>query len=385
MSPRDATSDTFNETDLLPGSAAARDGAVDESSNPPDYVALRRELMPDGLRTRLGDALLSVVNQERGGPIAGIVLLTDGQKTVGGDVETAIATAREAGIPLISIGLGRPDRPQNVRISEIQAPQRAYPGDKFTVKGVIQSVGMAGTKVDVRLYSVDAAEQEAETLEAEIAVDLGEDGEPIAVDVEIENSETGQRRYIMRVLPPSDDINQDDNERSALVEIVRRKNRVLMIAGGPTREFRFLRNQLFRDDTVQLDVYLQSARPGIAQEADELLFDFPTLKENLYEYDCIVAFDPDWRVLDETQARLLEQWIAEEAGGLIVVAGPVFTPEWTRRPRGDAVIRLDPSPLSGVVLQSRFRFAPFGTIRREESVSIEVQPRRAFGKIPLAA
>ena len=40
----------------------------------------------------------------------------------------------------------------------------------------------------------------------------------------------------------------------------------------------------------------------------------------------------------ETQARWLERWVSDKAGGLVVVAGPVFTPEWTRLPRGNQSI-----------------------------------------------
>jgi hypothetical protein len=53
-----------------------------------------------------------------------------------------------------------------------------------------------------------------------------------------------------------------------------------------------------------------------------------------------VAFDPDWSKLDLDQVRLLDRWVAEKAGGLIVVAGPVHTPEWVRRERDDGRIEL---------------------------------------------
>ncbi|MDP7204405.1 MAG: VWA domain-containing protein, partial [Pirellulaceae bacterium] len=72
----------------------------------------------------------------------------------------------------------------------------------------------------------------------------------------------------------------------------------------------------------------------VSQESDELLFEFPTLADELFEFDCIVAFDPDWQQLDEIQVQLLDRWVAEKAGGLVVVAGPVFTPEWSRLRRG---------------------------------------------------
>jgi hypothetical protein len=49
-----------------------------------------------------------------------------------------------------------------------------------------------------------------------------------------------------------------------------------------------------------------------------------------------VAFDPDWIELDLLQIRNLEQWVAEKSGGLIVVAGPVHTPQWADARRSDS-------------------------------------------------
>ena len=139
---------------------------------------------------------------------------------------------------------------------------------------------------------------------------------------------------IICMVAPAGDAQPNDDQRSATVEVADTKNRVLLLAGGPTREYRFVRSVLFRDKDVTSTVLLQTAEPGIAQEADEIIFDFPRLADELFEYDCIVAFDPDWQRLDEQQMELLERWVSEKAGGLIVVAGPVYTPEWSRIRRG---------------------------------------------------
>ena len=142
-------------------------------------------------------------------------------------------------------------------------------------------------------------------------------------------------------------LEQRDDWKTARVTIVERKSRVLLIAGGPSREYCFLRNQLFRDRDVTLDVLLQSSTAGASQEAANILTEFPELADDLFQYDCIVAFDPDWMKLDELQVELLDRWVAEQAGGLIVVAGPVFTPEWAgmrrgRDPRVDTIKTLYP-------------------------------------------
>ena len=60
------------------------------------------------------------------------------------------------------------------------------------------------------------------------------------------------------------------------------------------REYQFLRNQLFRDRYTTVDVLLQSGRPGMSQEARKILDDFPATRQEMWDYDCVVAFDPDW-------------------------------------------------------------------------------------------
>ncbi|MFZ5828440.1 MAG: VWA domain-containing protein, partial [Planctomycetota bacterium] len=122
---------------------------------------------------------------------------------------------------------------------------------------------------------------------------------------------------------PENDRERDDNLMEADIEIVDRKIRVLLLAGGPSRDYQFLRDQLHRDKTVISDIVLQSGQLGISQDANKILDDFPTTREELYEYDCVVAFDPDWTQLSAEQVDLLETWVAEQGGGLVVTTGPV--------------------------------------------------------------
>ena len=100
---------------------------------------------------------------------------------------------------------------------------------------------------------------------------------------------------------------------------------------------------------MTVDVILQSAQPGISQDANKILDRFPATREELYSYDCIVAFDPNWTALDAKQCELLESWIAEEAGGMIIVAGPIHTAELTRSAEHATIRDLYP-----VTFQQRF-------------------------------
>jgi hypothetical protein len=178
-----------------------------------------------------------------------------------------------------------------------------------------------------------------ETLEQEDRVELKHEGEIVPVKFEVTPTEPGRRTYKLSVKPLPGDVDPRDDFKVANVEVVERKTRVLLLAGGPAREYAFLRNLLFRDRDTTVDVWLQTGKQGMSQESNKLLFDFPETTQELFEYDCIVAFDPDWTALDLVQVKNLEQWVADKAGGLIVVAGPVHTPLWSAARRGDT--RLD--------------------------------------------
>jgi hypothetical protein len=288
-------------------------------------------LTPGGTETQLGTALSQLINDESGWPLAGIVVFTDGGQNAGMAPEAAVELARKAKIPIFPVGVGSAQTPTNVRVSDLVAPARAYPGDDYTVTGYLQAQGMAGQVVEVQLLSRESADGAggSKTGGGQIVsshqVTLGGDGEVVPVKFELTPEETGRRTLCFRVQAPPSDRNPTDNQREAEIEVVDRKNHVLLIAGGPTREYQFLRTLLYRDRSTISDVFLQSAQPGISQEANKLLDNFPSSREEMYAYDCVVAFDPDWQALSREQVDLLESWVAEKGGGLIVVAGPVFT------------------------------------------------------------
>ena len=141
---------------------------------------------------------------------------------------------------------------------------------------------------------------------------------------------------------------------------------------------------LYRDESVTLDVWLQSGRPGISQESHQLLFDFPETPEALFEYDCLVAFDVDWTELDVLQVKSLEQWVGEKAGGLIVVAGPVYTPQWADVRRGDSRLETIRALYPVVLYSSGAATLGLGRFGGERPWPLAVHARGRGGRVPAA-
>ncbi|MCA9198728.1 MAG: hypothetical protein KDA87_14365 [Planctomycetales bacterium] len=326
----------FEENNLNSNSSTdpASDDSPDLSS--PANIEWANLLAAKGTETRLGEAIRWVVERERGGPIAGVVVITDGAGNAGINHAIAADAAKQAQIPVFPIGMGSDRRPTNVRLVDLEAPRRVYPGDDFQLTAYVQAFGMLGS-LKLELFSrPESADASGDVLEQEATVTLAEDGAVVPVKMEVTPDQVGQRIYSVKVSPGPQDLDNSDNVQTANVSVVDRKTKVLMLAGGPMREYRFARNMLYRDKEVTTHVLLQTAELETAQEADEVLSEFPDSPEEMFEYDCVIALDPDWREFSESQIELLDRWVAEKAGGLILVAGPVYIPEWTRTQQGDS-------------------------------------------------
>lgn len=299
-----------------------------------DYDKLAEQLVPEGHETRLGDAIAATLDRYQGLPLAGIVVLTDGGQNRGLELAAAAEAAADAEVKVHAVGFGPTTAPANIVVRELIAPERAYPGDKLTLQAIVHAQDLAGQQLELQLSRRQAKGNDQEVAPGDWEVvetrTLSISGTDALETVRIETDppEPGEYVYEIRALPAPREALLDDNAQQAEVAVIDRQTRVLLYAGGPTRDYRFLRNQLMRDASFVVDVMLASGPPGISQDANEVLTEFPTTAEQLSKYDAIVAFDPDWSQLSADQVRWLEQWVAQQAGGLIVVPGRVNTPRW---------------------------------------------------------
>jgi hypothetical protein len=339
--------------------------APDESPAGAEAAAIESDwperLSARGYETRLGEALARVLDQEPPGVLAGVIVLTDGANNAGVDPAAAVAALGKAGVPVHTLGIGSDRLPTNVRVADVLVPARVFPGDRFAVTAYLQSQGLAGQTVRVELSEVAAADAPdtpdavggdpqtaagtGRVIDTTEAV-LGAGGELVAVRFDVPGLETpGRRDLAVRVIPPAADRTPADNRQVAEVEVVDRVTQVLLMAGGPSREYQFMRNVLERDKSVAVDVLLGTAGKGGSQDARRILPAFPPTAEELAEYDVVVAFDYDWRLLDAAAQNRLERWVSRESGGLVFVAGGIFMDAWLADSQTTLIRNLHPVEL----------------------------------------
>ncbi|MDO4573599.1 MAG: vWA domain-containing protein [Planctomycetia bacterium] len=291
----------------------------------------------NGTQSRLADGVREWIQANATTPLSGVILLSDGANNAGGEVASVVEAAKNAGIPVFTVGFGSTQAVENLRIYELEAPTRVQAGDPFPLSVLVQGHGLVPgrpttVKVTLSLKNGDGLAP-LETGEAVLATD----GKVEPIRFEIPPQKPGKYTYVLRIPTGEKERLTDDNVREVEVEVVDKKLRVLVLAGGPTREYQFLLTTLFRDKTMETDVLLQSARPGISQEATRILTAFPESREELFAYDTIIAVDPDWKKLTESQVTMLDTWLARQGGGLLLIAGPVYMGEtvgsWLEDPR----------------------------------------------------
>ena len=194
----------FGRLDIaLPPSKKNADAAAEQKI---DWATALRAV---GRETRLGDALRQLIGDERSQPLAGVIVLTDGGQNAGLDAASAADVAKEAKIPIYAVGLGSDRRPTSVRIASFAVPPRLYPGDKFSVSADIEAQGLGGQRTVVELSSRMAGKLSKEGprswhVNDQQVVMLPTDGHKERVKFEVPAiTQTGRRTMQIRVKMPS--------------------------------------------------------------------------------------------------------------------------------------------------------------------------------------
>ena len=333
--------------------------AEDEQPDPLADFDWKALLQPEGDETRLGEALVELINQEAGATLSGVVVVSDGGLNAGVDAASANQLARGSRPPvrLITVGVGSTRKQANLRIAAVRAPTDVHLRDGFEIAVDVIGQELAGRTVEVELLLLPSDDPEGQpTLLETQEIRLLEDGVAAEAVFQRQPSVKGEEKYVIRARPAGNVVERDeaDNETTRAVNIIDRKTRVLLVASGPLRDYRFLRNMLYRHSAISLDVWLQTVDPSsagqVSQESENLLTGFPESEAEMFEYDVVVAFDPDWTRISENSRKLLVDWVDRHSGGLILVAGEVNTPRMAADEDYEAIRRLYPVELSAYLV-----------------------------------
>ena len=276
------------------------------------------ESLKDGVAGLLGSGF-----QKRRERVSGVLLLSDGQQNA--DSISGVDVARrlgERGTPVYTVGVGNPDEPKDVRVVNLDVNDIVLVDDTVPFDVAIVSEGFEGQEVRVELL-FDSRLVDTEQVE------LGADGQQQMVRLEHQPQEPGKFSVTVRVEELDGEVFYDNNSVNETVTVLDQKIRVLYADFLPRWEYRFLKNALIRDKTMESQIWLFSADANFTQDSSPgvpPLTRFPRTREDIFSYHVIFLGDVDpEQHLDPPTIELLKEFVLE-GGGLVFLCGPHFNP-----------------------------------------------------------
>ncbi len=257
-----------------------------------------------------------------------IVLFSDGQTTEGEPLSKAAELAARKGVPLFTVGLGSPEPARDIELTELLVDDVVFVDDAVRFQAKLLSRGFKGETVVVRLKELEtgardpAAARDLESKEFEAPAD----GEPKRVELVYHPKTFGERTYILEVEPRPRELQTDNNRIERAVSVRKEKLKVLLVDTMPRYEYRYLKNYLERDETIDLNVVLLSSDPAYSDQDRSALPTFPTSKDALFAYDVVIIGDADAGGLAQLQMQNLAEFVSGNGGGVLFIAGDLFDP-----------------------------------------------------------
>ncbi|HEU4620448.1 MAG TPA: hypothetical protein VFV10_20610 [Gammaproteobacteria bacterium] len=269
-----------------------------------------------GAKTRIGDALLSVLRGARSGALGAIVLVSDGDDNSNELDASRIAEIASYGVPVHTVGVGREQIPEDVELEDVDIAEQGLPGSTLTAQVSIRHV--QGGNVNLKVYDGDA-------ILASKTISLPNQPGVTTRSVDLEIREPGLKdlRFTLDALPG--ERNLVNNTQLRPLEVPDQRRHILYIEGEPRWEYKFIRRALDEKAPIRVASMLRTTpnkfyRQGI-EKPDELENGFPTDEETLFKYDALIIGSYEAAALTPEQQQLIRDFVGRRGGTLLMLGG----------------------------------------------------------------
>jgi uncharacterized membrane protein len=318
------------------------------------------ELDFNGQSTSLGSALRSLKERFVNRPLAGVLMLTDGNATDLGDVPGDFSGLP----PIYPVVIGRRSAVTDAALNRVNITQSAFEDAPVTVQAEVTALGMRGESLTARLLDASGKHLEESTLR------VRKDEDMLAFRFQFRPEKPGLSFYRLDVHLRSE-ITQTNpamsteatllnNSRVLAIDRGKGPYRILYVSGRPNWEYKFLNRALEEDREVQFVGLIrialrepkfdfrgrggETSNPlfrGFGNQAREdterydqpvlirlntrdefeLRGGFPSAPEDLFGYHAVILDDLEVGFFSTDQQVLLQRFVAERGGGLLMLGG----------------------------------------------------------------
>src|SRR6266478_3038982 len=318
------------------------------------------ELAFDGRATAMGSMLRTLADRYQGRPLAGVLLLTDGNAT-----DLPSQPDLQGLPPIYPVVIGNTDPIKDIAVQSARVSQTAFEDAPVSVQADATVTGYSGQSIVAQLLDRSGKKVAEQTLRPR------KDNDALAFRFQLRPETAGLSFYRLRVrakdelgspetLEKSQEATLANNSTILVVDRGRGPYRILYVSGRPNWEFKFLNRAIQDDDQLQLVGLIRVARRepkfnflGRAGESSNPLFrgfgnqspeeverydqpvlvrlntrdefelrgGFPRTAEDLYGYHAVIVDDLEAEFFTPDQALLLQKFVSERGGGFLMLGG----------------------------------------------------------------
>ena len=319
------------------------------------------EMTFDGKASSIGNTLQTIANRYSNRPLAGIILLSDGNATDMLDQQYDFSNM-PAVYPVV---IGSSETQKDISLNNVAVTQSSFEDAPVTIRADVEASGYSGKTITIDLLDNEGNPVESQTH------NIGKDQQEKVFEFRVKPEETGVLFYNLSVKEQSEansetadssEATQVNNQQTFMVDRGGGPYRILYVTGRPNWEYKFLRRAVSEDEQVELVALVRVAkrepkfnwighsgedtnplyrgfgneedenaeqydqpvliRLGVTEENTEELRDgFPVSEEELFKYHAIIFDDIEADFFNTIQMKLLREFVSERGGGFMMLGG----------------------------------------------------------------
>lgn len=368
-------------------------------------------LSAEGTASNIGNALRTLADRFRSRPLAGVLLLTDGNAT---DLP-ALPEDLSGWPPVYPVILGGKGPARDLNVRKVSVTQTAFEDAPVTVQAEVGTAGYDGSSIVGKIIGTDGKVEQ----EQKQTVTAGSGRAVFRFELKGTPAGLSFHQFTVRAEgesgPDTREATLENNQQVLVVDRGQGPYKILYVSGRPNWEFKFLNRALQSDNEVRLTALIRVAKRepkfsfmGRAGESSnplyrgtddqkkeetaaydqpvivrlntadekELAGGFPKTPEELFGYQAIIVDDLESEFFTRSQSALVQRFVSERGGGFLMLGGMESFGEggYTRTPIGDMLPvhldRPDTTPGPGPVRMDLDRegwLQPWARLRANES------------------
>lgn len=268
---------------------------------------------PSGQGTDLGAGLAAALSASAEPPDA-VVLLSDGAANQGLSADALAAWVGRQRVPIYCLGVGTQKRPRDAWLGAVDAPREVKADHAATITATLGARGFGGQAARVLLSVEGIGSQQQQVVLAS--------GARRRVQFAVRPPRPGLYQCKVRLEPLAGEWTEANNTRSFFLRVAPGAGRLLLVAGRPGREYKFIRRVLDGAPDVRVTYLVRKSGRSFWEEGDQLRRDrrLPA-GSALNEYDAVILCDVPSAAFDAAELQRLTEFVRTRGGGLGMTGG----------------------------------------------------------------